>query len=146
MWPSSSFWVLTRTEIELRNAVANLRAHHYQGLATLIVYLGAHVPLTCFQYLVAIRLSLTFALRRHSHGGGATCEQCHRPNADRRAAREAHEAVTVHYSTITSGSQVIKYSVTRDRLSSELELLQDRNGRPDEQISISGDTRYLRLC
>jgi hypothetical protein len=79
------------------------------------------VPSTCFQYIVAIRLSLTFSLKRHSHSGGATCEQCHRQNVDRRAAREAHEAVTVHYITITSRSQVIKYSGTRDRLSFELE-------------------------
>jgi hypothetical protein len=84
------------------------------GFATAIVCLGAHVPSTCFQYLVAIRLSLTLSLKRHSHGGGATCEQCHRQNVDRRAAREAHEAITVHYSTITSGSQVIKYNVTRE--------------------------------
>jgi nucleoside phosphorylase len=102
----------------LLNAVAQLRAHHYQDRGTLATHLSTFNRHPQFSRDNAGPDILFQA--KYNHDSGATCEQCSQDSVIHRTAREAPEEVTIHYGTIASGSQVMKDGVTRDRLSREL--------------------------
>jgi nucleoside phosphorylase len=55
----------------------------------------------------------------YNHSGGGTCRSC---RLDQEVDREERvgEDVVVHYGTIASGNQVMRYGVERDRISSDL--------------------------
>ncbi|KAF2632495.1 purine and uridine phosphorylase [Macroventuria anomochaeta] len=102
----------------LLHAVAQLRAHHYQGRDRLATHLSTFDQRPYFSREKA-GPDVLFEATYH-HDGGATCERCSKDHVIHRTARRADEEVTIHYGTIASGNQVIKDGATRDRLSEEL--------------------------
>lgn len=101
----------------LLNALAKLRANYYRGRTSLHTHLSALNVLPIFRRENAGPDILFQPI--YNHAGGATCDCCSRENSVERAPRTSQEVV-LHYGTIASGNQVIKDSVTRDRLNAEL--------------------------
>ena len=56
---------------------------------------------------------------RYNHEGGPTCKSCSMAESVDREVR-ASEEVHVHYGTIASGNQVMKYGIERDHVSADL--------------------------
>jgi nucleoside phosphorylase len=101
----------------LLNALAKLRANHLRHRSKLSVYLSKLNHLSEFAYENA---GPDFLFESsYNHVEGPTCDQCSKDRLVGRASRGSQEIV-VHYGTIASGNQVMRDSVARDRLSSEL--------------------------
>jgi nucleoside phosphorylase len=58
----------------------------------------------------------------YNHKGGDACQMCDRSKVVRRALRK-NSAPIIHYGTIGSANEVIKDSVTRDKLKTDLGIL-----------------------
>lgn len=102
----------------LLNAVAQLRAKHTRGISTLLKHLAKFNRLPEFARETAGLDTLFEANYDHTGPGGSTCGMC---SKERTVARQARsQAVVVHYGTIASGNQVIKYAAERDRVSKKL--------------------------
>ena len=55
----------------------------------------------------------------YDHVGGDTCEQCNEDKQVQRISRENQDAM-IHYGTIASGNQVMRYAAERDEISKKL--------------------------
>jgi nucleoside phosphorylase len=58
-------------------------------------------------------------LENYDHVGGDTCEQCSEDKQVQRMPRE-NQDVVIHYGTIASGNQVMRYATERDEISKKL--------------------------
>jgi nucleoside phosphorylase len=101
----------------LLNALAKLRANHHIGRSSLSTHLSI------FNYLPEFARNnagpdILFK-SSYDHVGGSTCERCSKDWLVERIPRDSQEIV-VHYGIIASGNQLMRDSVTRDMLSSEL--------------------------
>jgi nucleoside phosphorylase len=99
----------------LLNALAKLQSNHLLGKSDLSIHLSA--------------ISENFMWSRpgpdilfeptYNHVEGPTCSACSKEKLVGRLLRRNQE-IEIHYGTIASGNQVIKDSITRDKLSTEL--------------------------
>jgi nucleoside phosphorylase len=101
----------------LLNALAKLQANRYRRKSDISAYLSklCHLPGFARDNLSPdILFESTY-----NHVGGPTCERCSKDRLLKRTTRGSQE-IMVHYGTIASGNQVMRDSVTRDRISSGL--------------------------
>lgn len=101
----------------LLNAIAKLRENHYHCMNHFPVHLLAFDQLAHFSRNTTGADVLFQAAYKHS--GGDDCESCNKEMIIEQPEQESKEVV-IHYGTIALGNQVMKDSVTRDRISAEL--------------------------
>lgn len=101
----------------LLHAIAKLRENHYRRLNDISAHLSVFDRLPQFSRNTTGPDVLFQAT--YEHNGGDNCEGCNKQMIIERPKRESTEGV-IHYGTIASGNQVMKDSVTRDRISAEL--------------------------
>lgn len=101
----------------LLQASSHLKALHLRGMGKFHEYVSHFNTLPEFTSRNAGR-DILFDAKYHHVAKGFTCEQCDKEREIKRQARDEH--VMVYYGIIASGNLVMKYSVARDRVSSEL--------------------------
>jgi nucleoside phosphorylase len=98
-------------------AVARVQAQEFSGESKLSEHVSKLSHKSKFQHYMTVPDVLFEAT--YDHQGGQTCDLCNTDKQEARQPREGDEVV-VHYGTIASGNQVMKYGRTRDMLSREL--------------------------
>uniref|UniRef100_A0A093V612 5'-methylthioadenosine/S-adenosylhomocysteine nucleosidase n=1 Tax=Talaromyces marneffei PM1 TaxID=1077442 RepID=A0A093V612_TALMA len=96
----------------LLKAIAKMRSNHLRGESKVLQY--ASTPRAEIE---SPGQDILFEADS-CHIGGPICEKCDRDKIVRRKPRANQEPV-IHYGTIASGSQVMRYGIERDRVSSE---------------------------
>ena len=101
----------------LLSAVTKIRANHFRRQSNLPKHLSkfSHIP----EFTRASAGPDMLFKATYDHVGGGICETC---SADQRVTRQPRESedVVIHYGTIASGNQVMRYGTTRDTVSAEL--------------------------
>ncbi|KAI9691237.1 MAG: hypothetical protein M1822_008857 [Bathelium mastoideum] len=100
----------------LLNAIVKLRANHDRGKSDLSTHVSRISKLPKF---ARNRLGDdTLFEGTYNHIGGNDCKLCNNAKQVQREAR-VKDTPEIHYGTIASGNQVMRYGMDRDRVSSE---------------------------
>jgi len=101
----------------LLNAISKLRSNYYLDQDTLSMHLSTFRTLAQFSHN---RTGLDVLYKAtYNHIRGLTCNKCKKDKTVKQTLRSSQEIV-IHYGTIASRNQVIKDSITKDKLSTEL--------------------------
>jgi nucleoside phosphorylase len=109
---------LNAPPIVLLNAVSRFRSNHLRHKCNLSEHLSTIVTRLPHFASTTAGPDILFEAD-YNHATGSTCDECCKDRMIQRTPRGSEEVV-VHYGTIASGNQVIKDSLTRDRLNLEL--------------------------
>jgi nucleoside phosphorylase len=109
---------LNAPPVVLLNALSKFQSNHLRRRSNLFVHLSTIVDRLPDFAAPRAESDILFE-KTCNHTGRPTCNQCSKNGIVERALRKSEEIV-IHYGTIASGNQVIKDSITRDNLSSEI--------------------------